>query len=107
MRSTIAVFAIVFSLGSASGAMSATSPIVKIKDDAFVPTTVTVSPGTTVNFANVDGEAHTVTADDGSFDSKPMTATWEHTFMKPGRYAYHCTIHADMHGTIVVTQAPA
>jgi len=42
---------------------------VNIQDDAFDPATTSIAPGTTVTWVNNDDEAHTVTADDGLFDS--------------------------------------
>lgn len=54
---------------------------------------------------NMDGEAHTVTADTGSaFDDK-ATAGAVTTFTapsKPGSYPFHCTYHSNMHGVLVV-----
>jgi hypothetical protein len=46
----------------------------------------------------------TVTADDGSFDSKPIAggATFSQAFPKAGTYTYHCAIHSSMTGTVVV-----
>lgn len=60
--------------------------------------------GATVVWINQDPVPHTVTADDGSFDSGTLAtvASTSHTFNKPGTYAYHCTFHPSMHGTIVV-----
>ena len=48
--------------------------------------------------------AHTVTADDGSFDSKSLAsnATFSQTFAKAGTFAYHCAIHPGMKGTVTV-----
>jgi plastocyanin len=48
---------------------------------------------------------HTVTADDGhSFDTGSIIPgeAGKLTTPKPGRYAYHCTIHPFMRGTLVV-----
>ncbi len=53
---------------------------------------------------NMDTEAHTLTADDGSFDAVVKAGT-SITFTapsKPGTYPYHCTYHANMHGTLNV-----
>ncbi|HYL26791.1 MAG TPA: cupredoxin family copper-binding protein [Candidatus Nitrosotalea sp.] len=86
-----------------AGVHSATSAV-HIKGDAFVPPTLTVPAGTTVTFANDDDDAHTVTASDGTFDSKGLdtSQTWQHTFEKPGTYRYFCQLHPFMKGTIVV-----
>ena len=49
---------------------------------------------------------HTVTSDEaGIFDSGPLggEATFSFTFLDPGTYAYHCSIHTSMTGTVQVT----
>lgn len=86
---------------------SATTPGVTIADDAFTPQTLSIDAGQTVTFTNDDDDAHTVTARDGSFDSKGLDTkgVWRHTFMKPGTYAYYCELHPFMKGTIVVKAA--
>jgi plastocyanin len=33
----------------------------------------------------------------------PSGGTFSFTFMQPGTYTYHCTVHPYMKGTIVVT----
>jgi plastocyanin len=78
---------------------------VSISNYTFKPATLTVAPGTTVVWTNQDDDPHTVTADNGSFDSKGLgqSDTYRRTFTKPGRYAYHCAAHPFMKGTIIVT----
>jgi plastocyanin len=80
-----------------------------MKGLAFAPATLTVPVGTTVQWMNDDNIAHTVTADDGSFDSGNMNAgaAFKFTFTKAGTYAYYCKYHggpggAGMAGTIIV-----
>jgi plastocyanin len=91
-----------------AGAASAAAPVatdhVAIQGFAFGPTTVNVRPGTTVTWTQQDEDQHTVTADDASFASSPLTTgqTFTHTFTAPGTYHYHCAIHPFMHGTVVV-----
>ncbi|HET6276978.1 MAG TPA: cupredoxin family copper-binding protein [Candidatus Cybelea sp.] len=82
-------------------------PSVFIKNDAFSPQTLTVTAGESVTFTNDDDDAHTVTASDGTFDSKGLdtNGAWRHTFSKPGRYGYFCELHPFMQGTIVVKAA--
>jgi plastocyanin len=66
---------------------------------------LTVSPGTTVTVTNTDSADHTVTADSaGDFDvqapgGKTVTFTAPTT---PGTYPFHCAIHPQMHGTLIV-----
>ena len=77
---------------------------VDTKNFAYAPATISVHPGDTVTFKNSDSTAHTVTASDKSFDSGNMDqgATWSHVFAKAGTYAYVCSYHTYMQGTIVV-----
>ena len=97
------IFATVLAFGLPIVVLSAT-PTVQIKDDAFKPAMLTIAAGQTVTFVNADDDAHTVTATDGSFDSKGLDTdgTWRHTFSKPGTYAYFCELHPFMKATIVV-----
>jgi plastocyanin len=66
---------------------------------------ITVKMGTTVTVKNTDSTAHTVTADDKSFDTGPIppgkTATI--TVAKAGTVKFHCNIHNYMTGSIQVT----
>lgn len=63
-----------------------------------------VPAGSEVTVMNMDTEAHTVTADDGSFDAvvKAGTSVTFTAPKKPGTYAYHCAYHSNMHGTLTV-----
>ena len=73
--------------------------------NAFERPEVTVAAGTTLWWVNRDRELHDVVALDQSFAS-PVVApgtSWSHTFTQPGRYAYVCTLHANMGGVVVVT----
>jgi len=83
-------------------------PTVHIRDDAFVPATLTIHAGEAVTFVNDDDDAHTATADDGGWDSEGLSQKqrWTHVFAKAGTVAYHCTVHPMMHGTIVVRSVP-
>jgi plastocyanin len=63
-----------------------------------------VGVGKTVTWTNGDTTDHTVTFDNGP-DCGHVTAsggTVTVTFPKVGTYAYHCTIHASMKGTVTV-----
>jgi plastocyanin len=93
---------------SSAAPVPAAAPVaadhVAIQGFAFGPAAITVRPGTTVTWTQQDEDQHTVTADDGSFTSSPLTTgqTFTHTFAAPGTYRYHCSIHPFMHGTVVV-----
>jgi plastocyanin len=86
----------------------AQSQSVNISGLAFSPASVSVTAGGTVTWTNNDaGIPHTVTADNGSFDSGNLTTgqSFSQTFNAAGTFAYHCTIHPQMTGTVVVTGA--
>jgi len=89
--------------GGASPAALTTT--VDIIDFAYRPRMLKVAAGTAVTFVNRDGEPHTITAFDRSFDSGALDgkSSWMHRFQKPGKYAFLCAFHPYMRGTIVVT----
>ena len=78
---------------------------IAMQGNAFLRPEVTVGAGTTLWWVNVDPDAHDVVALNGSFESPIIGrgASWSHTFSQPGRYAYVCTLHANMGGVVVVT----
>lgn len=77
---------------------------VKIDNFSFGPTTITVAVGTTVTWTNRDDIPHTVVSTDGVFKSKVMDTDekFSFTFTKAGTFAYFCSIHPKMTGTVVV-----
>ena len=77
---------------------------VTIKNFAFGPASLSVAAGSSVTWTNDDSTAHTVTADDGSFDSSSIApgSTFSQTFDTAGTFAYHCSIHPNMTATIEV-----
>ena len=68
---------------------------VQVADDAFSPKTISVPVGTTMVWSRNAAHIHTVTADDGSFDSGLLRGTdqFKHTFDAAGVYAYYCDVH--------------
>jgi plastocyanin len=80
---------------------------VTIKNFAFSPGTSSVHVGDTITWTNNDIAAHTATANDGSFDTGTINKgkSASHTFTKAGTFAYICSIHPSMHGTVTVAAA--
>jgi plastocyanin len=78
----------------------------EISDFAFVPGTLTVKVGTTVTWTNKDSVGHTVTSDDGIFDSGILGkgSSFSYKFTTVGTFGYFCTPHPYMVGTVVVTE---
>jgi plastocyanin len=75
-----------------------------VKDFMFLPVSLTVKAGSTVTWANMDDEPHTVVSDTGLFRSGAMDTneSFSFKFDKPGSYHFTCSIHPRMVGTIVV-----
>lgn len=103
----LALCALVPAMAQATTTTPAPAATVHLHNDAFSPATLTVHTGDTVRWINDDDDAHTVTATDGSFDSKGLdtNSSWSHTFTKTGTYKYFCQLHPFMKGTIVVKDA--
>ncbi|HET7677146.1 MAG TPA: cupredoxin family copper-binding protein [Candidatus Limnocylindrales bacterium] len=99
----------------AAGAAGAQVGPIVISGFAYDPPTQSATVGDVVSWRNDDGVTHTATADDASWDTGNIAAggTGQVTFTAAGTFAYHCTIHPAMTGTLVVsaatpgTQAPA
>lgn len=76
---------------------------VGIHNFSFDPASITVKAGTAITFTNNDGTNHTVTADNGKFDQSVTPGqTITITISDPGTYDYHCSIHLEMKGKIIV-----
>lgn len=90
-----------------------------VTDNVFIPDEITVSVGSTVLWEQQGNLPHTVTAEDGSFDSHPACPTvpgscmadgdtYQLVFDRPGIIPYYCKIHASpgsrsgMVGTVTV-----
>jgi plastocyanin len=88
--------------GTSGGAAGGSS--VTISSFTFSPANLEVKVGTSVTWTNQDTPAHRVVADDGSFQSADLATgqSFSHAFDKAGTYKYHCNIHPQMVGQIVV-----
>jgi plastocyanin len=90
------------SSGAIAAEKSATHTIV-IDGVAYKPDALTVKRGDAIVWVNKDPFPHTVTAK-GGFDSHEIAAgkSWKYTAGKAGEYAYICTLHPNMKGTLKV-----
>jgi plastocyanin len=70
----------------------------------YAPKRLVIEAGTTVEWTNRDEMVHTVSADDGSWDSGAIRPgeSWRATFTEPGVYPFHCGPHPFMKGVVVV-----
>jgi plastocyanin len=66
--------------------------------------TLVIGVNNSVYWVNDDYSVHTVTANDGSFDSGFIQpgGNFTYTFTTPGTYRYHCSVHVWMTGTVVI-----
>jgi plastocyanin len=86
---------------------AAASTGVTIKNFSFAPASSSVHVGDTITWTNQDIAAHTATATDGSFNTGTINQgkSGSHTFTKAGTFAYICSIHPSMKGTVIVAAA--
>ena len=77
-----------------------------LQNSMFGPSTITVSPYTTVKWTNKDNCAHTVSSDISRFGSGNLSPGSEfiYTFTNQGIYHYHCSYHPMEKGIIIVQQ---
>jgi plastocyanin len=77
---------------------------VSIADFAFGPVTIEARIGDELTWANDDPTAHTVTAENGAFDSGTLEPGTRFVWVadRPGTFAYLCQIHPTMRGTVRV-----
>jgi plastocyanin len=97
----------------AAAGSAATTAEITMPGRLFAPHELDVLVGTTVTWRNTDHATHTVTEDDDVFDSGHLRPGGEFawTFTKTGTFAFHCTIHRFMRGSVsafaVVLRGPA
>ena len=106
-RRTLGATCLLLALGCGlSFAQADTGAAVTIDNFTFAPATLTVAKGTKVVFTNRDDIPHTVTSalTPPRFRSPPLDTgeTVTIAFDTPGTYAYFCSLHPHMQGTIVV-----
>jgi plastocyanin len=87
--------------------------VVTMKDNDYVPQTITVDPGTVVRWDNIGRNKHDVIPDRASTGWKSGTIkpgkSFERQLDKPGAYGYFCSFHGapgkGMYGTLIVKNA--
>ena len=77
---------------------------VVIKTFKYGPKDITVPVGTTVTWLNKDNEVHTVVSKDKKFRSSALDTddSFTFTFTEPGTYAFFCSLHPQMTGSVTV-----
>src|ERR1700719_4211131 len=82
---------------------------IRIGNFTFDPPQLTVKAGTTVTWRNEDDIPHTIASAERRFKSKALDTDdgYSFIFTEPGTYAYFCSLHPHMTGTIVVQSKTA
>jgi plastocyanin len=81
---------------------------VTIKNFKYIDAEIEIKQGDKVIWTSEDGIAHTVTADDGKFDSGDIVKgdrPFEVVFHNVGEFKYHCGHHGGMKGKVTVVAA--
>jgi plastocyanin len=88
-----------------AGSVAPATARITIHTLKYLPETIEIRKGETVEWDNKDLTPHTVTSQNGgelNSDSIEAEASWRHTFNQAGTFAYFCTFHPEMKGTVTV-----
>lgn len=86
-----------------------TENTIEIKNFTFNPSDISANAGDVIQITNSDTTAHTVTADDNSFDTGTINPGETRTLVLPnqdGKFGFHCALHPYMRGSITITGTP-
>lgn len=77
---------------------------VSVQDTVFLPESLTVQQGGSVRWTNDGKILHSVVQDSGKWQSPLMSPTswFDVRFDSLGTFSYHCSLHPQMIGTIIV-----
>ncbi|MFA6048999.1 MAG: plastocyanin/azurin family copper-binding protein [Candidatus Micrarchaeia archaeon] len=97
------------SVPSATAVPAANVVEVKIQGYKFIPAEISISPGTTVKWTNLDSAPHNAISTSAPAGGEFGTRTLGNgesasvVFNTPGDFAYYCSIHPKMTGKITVS----
>lgn len=77
-----------------------------VKDSSFTPPILKVVSGSSITFVNNTSIAHTIISDDTLTIKAVSIASGTSYFFKKdtsGTFLYHCTLHPNARGTIIIT----
>jgi plastocyanin len=91
----------------ANNAGAGPAATVSMDHNTFIPSEISVVPGTTVTWVNKETMPHTVVDTNKGFRSKILAedASFSFTFATAGEYDYLCSIHPNMKGKVIVKPA--
>jgi plastocyanin len=87
-----------------SAPVHAQTTAVAIANFAFAPATITVPVGASITWTNADTAPHTATSDTNAFATAKLQKgdSGTITFATAGTFPYHCAVHPNMKGTVIV-----
>jgi plastocyanin len=88
--------------GGATASKARAAKSVRIQGFAYHGATTRVKAGTRVTFSNMDRAPHTATGRGFNTGTIAPGGKKSVTFKRKGTFRYHCTIHPDMHGKVIV-----
>ena len=83
-------------------ASASSAKAVSIKGFAFHAATTRVKAGARITFSNKDGVTHTATGKAFNTGRISPGSSKTITFKKKGTFVFHCSIHPEMHGKVIV-----
>ena len=114
---TVGTYTVTYTVSDAAGNQATETRTVNVVDNnnptthyidiqgyAFSPSSITINVGDTIVWTNYDSASHTVTSNDGTFDSGSIANgnTFSFTFTSAGTFDYYCAPHPGMTGSVTV-----
>ena len=114
---TVGTYTVTYTVSDAAGNQATETRTVNVVDNsnptthyidiqgyAFSPSSITINVGDTIVWTNYDSASHTVTSNDGTFDSGSISNgnTFSFTFTSAGTFNYYCAPHPSMTGSVTV-----
>lgn len=89
--------------GCHTGPTQGEGDTVELKDACFTPSNLSIDPGESVTFVNLDNITHNVGGGGwGYFEDMSQGDTFTATFDEAGTYPYACSYHPGMTGAVIV-----
>jgi plastocyanin len=104
----VAVFTALLLVPAVASAANSSAQIVNCPpaSGCFSPNPIMIKVGDTVTWMNNGSITHTSTSDTGAWDTGPIASgatSSAVSFKTAGTFAYHCSIHPSMTGTVIVS----
>jgi plastocyanin len=106
-RAAAVLACLVACAAQAPAAFAANTNVNLTTSKTFSPASVTVAPGDSVTWTWTEARSHNVTSVSAGAETissgTKSSGTYVKTFTTPGTYAYHCTLHSGMNGSVTVS----